>query len=143
MKAALVEKYRMTPKEDRNGQGTVVFLLGREMKTTEDIAFMQEVVTEKPCLSLSDCGRESALDKGEQSHLSGVNGVTLAYPQLVAIHALDVLMKADQVGTPVDRTILKQAAENAIKAGENSGNPLVARKALATLEAIRKRSNLR
>lgn len=77
-KAAFRRRYAELPREALNERGTVVYLLGRNMKTAADWEFLRAVVAEAPCRSLADCAREDA---------AGGSGdeVTLAYPALVAL----------------------------------------------------------
>lgn len=47
-KAAFRAKYRALPPELRNERGTIVFLLGRNLTTAGDYAFMKNVLSEPP-----------------------------------------------------------------------------------------------
>lgn len=78
-KALLREEYRSYPAERRNERGTIVYLLGNNLKTPEDWAFLRDVAAEPPCLSLADCSKPS----GEPGELG--DEITLAYPSLVAV----------------------------------------------------------
>jgi hypothetical protein len=82
--------YREIPPEARNQRGTIVFLLARNLHTPEDWNFLKEVVSEPPCLSLSDCAKQGkGGDIGDE--------VTMAYPQLVALKmARENLEKAER-----------------------------------------------
>jgi hypothetical protein len=86
-KAAFREKYRALPREQRNQRGTVVYLLGKNLSTPEDWAFMAAVAGEPPCLSLADCAKPSATapELGD--------AVTLAYPSLVALKQAERALK--------------------------------------------------
>lgn len=77
-KARLRRRYGELPAEYLNERGTIVYLLGRNMRTAADWEFLRGVVAEEPCLSLADCTRADA---------EGARGdeVTLAYPALVAL----------------------------------------------------------
>lgn len=81
-KVLFEEKYRAIPAERRNARGTVVYLLGKNLKTPEDWEFFREVALEPPCLSLSDCTKKPA--PGSDEEATG-DEVTLAYPSLVAL----------------------------------------------------------
>jgi len=84
-------EYKNLPLEKRNERGTLVFLLGRNLKDAQDFAFFKEVVSESPCLSLVDCGKpEQSFDHDQEEHQNGL-GVSLAYPQLVALQSLQNL----------------------------------------------------
>ena len=73
------ERYRQIAPERRNERGTIVYLLGKNLRDDEDWAFLREVVSEPPCLSLADCAKPSTgpAEMGDE--------VTLAYPALVAL----------------------------------------------------------
>jgi hypothetical protein len=83
-------KYHGIPAERRNERGTVVYLLGRNLREPEDWAFLREVAAEPACLSLSDCSKKPA--PGGDEEAAG-DEVTLAYTSLVALkqaqHALE------------------------------------------------------
>lgn len=76
------EKYRALAPERRNERGTIVYLLGKNLRSADDWSFFRAVAAEPPCLSLSDCSTASAAAVG-----GGESGdeVTLAYPSLVAL----------------------------------------------------------
>lgn len=77
-RAAFRKVYADLPREKRNEQGTIVFLLGREAKDEADWAFLREVAAEPPCLSLPACGSAGgAIGPGDET--------TLAYPALVSL----------------------------------------------------------
>lgn len=98
-------KYRGLPPERRNERGTIVYLLGMNLASAEDWAFLREVVSEPVCLSLSDCSKRSS---------GGAPGedVTLAYPSLVA------LRQAQRV---------REQAAGVVEAARSSRAPAVAR----------------
>lgn len=73
-KSLFRKKYRELPPERRNELGTIVYLLGKNLRTAEDWKFLNQVAAEPPCLSLADCSRST-----------DDNAVTLAYPALVAL----------------------------------------------------------
>lgn len=77
------QKYRQLPAEKRNELGTVVYLLGRNLKTAEDWAFLREVVAETPCLSMADCSRATKAEP--DNHLTTGVGITLSYPAVMAL----------------------------------------------------------
>ncbi|OGQ94606.1 MAG: hypothetical protein A2521_06165 [Deltaproteobacteria bacterium RIFOXYD12_FULL_57_12] len=72
-------RYREFAPERRNERGTIVYLLGKDPRSSEDWDFLREVVREPPCLSLADCSKRSkgTAEMGDE--------VTLAYPALVAL----------------------------------------------------------
>ena len=110
-KSLLRQKYRELPAELRNERGTIVYLLGKNLSSSEDWAFMRGVVQEPPCLSLADCsktGLGAAL--GDE--------VTLAYPALVAIK---------QAQRALEESRADKEALAVIEAGKTSSMPAVAR----------------
>jgi len=110
-------EYRALPLEKRNQRGTIVFLLGRNLAEPEDWAFLREVVSEPPCLSLADCvGKPSS---GGEEGLG--DEVTLAYPQLVALKAAERVLAA---GGPS----IKEA-RSVVEAAKRSQAAIVARRA--------------
>lgn len=111
-KAAFREKYRELPREQRNQRGTVVYLLGKNLSTPEDWAFMAAVAGEPPCLSLDDCGKASAAAKGLG------DDVTLAYPSLVALKQAERALKEGRD---------EKEARGVLAAGEKSAMGAVVR----------------
>ena len=85
------QKYRQLPAESRNELGTVVYLLGRNLKTDEDWAFLREVVAEPPCLSLADCSRGTKAEP--DSDLTIGAGVTLSYPAIMALKGAERILQ--------------------------------------------------
>ncbi|HNW43842.1 MAG TPA: hypothetical protein PKI19_05005 [Elusimicrobiales bacterium] len=90
-KRLFIQKYRQLPAESRNERGTVVYLLGRNLKTAEDWQFMQAVVGEPPCLSLENCSRAM---KAEPGHVNTGVEVTLAYPAIMALKRAERVLQA-------------------------------------------------
>ena len=72
----------------RNDLGTIVFLIGRQIDSKEDIEFLKTVLMEKPCLSLADCAKSDSPASGEAAHLEGINETTANYPQLMALRQM-------------------------------------------------------
>jgi len=96
-KAMLRARYSSLQTESRNERGTLVFLVGRELSTADDLAFIKQVLSESPCYSLSHCDREDAAANGPgERHWEGANEVTLAYPQIVALKQLDAYLSSPQ-----------------------------------------------
>ena len=85
----LREFYRSLDWEDRNGRGTTVFLLGRNIDSEEDLDFMKEVLSEPPCLSLRDCETAEAEEITSTDDHDNSQEITLAYPQVVALKSLE------------------------------------------------------
>lgn len=82
----LMVKYNRMAAEDRNGRGTVVFLIARDLKSTADLDFLETVYQEQPCLSMGDC-QKSVED--HDAHETGGNETSINYPQLVGLYQLD------------------------------------------------------
>jgi len=101
-KELLRDKYRDLPRESLNERGTIVFLLGRELKTPEDYAFLAQVGNQQPCLSLGDCQKQASISE-ESIHEEDAVSVTLTYPQRVALKSLEnVLSRAQHAGAAAD-----------------------------------------
>lgn len=114
-KRLLRDKYATLPSEKLNEKGTIVFLLGREVREPADVAFLGKVVHEPACLSLSDCQKARA-DEGDPS-LDHAAGVTLAYPKLVAVKAMETYLKRrdrDPGLSPQAWDELKRAAQSPV-----------------------------
>ena len=127
LKERLRSKYSEIPSEKRNDRGTIVFLLGREINTTKDVEFLQEVLAERPCLGLESCSQDM---RTSGSHAEGGLEVTLAYPQVVALKSMEgFLERADQNGMLRDRTPLVGAVFRSLENGKSSQVPLVSRMA--------------
>ena len=124
-KTALLAKYQSLPPEDRNGRGTIAFLVGRNIKTERDLEFLKEVLNEAPCLSLANCSREPSARDSHEAHLESGANVTLAYPQLVALHAIEKYLGEHSELSPAFR----EAATRALQAGKMSQNPVIIQKA--------------
>ncbi len=83
-------RYAKFPTERRNERGTIVFLLGRNLTSESDFQFLHSVLSEAPCLSLADCKAElPGSTASENLHHDLGTGVTLAYPQLVALKSIE------------------------------------------------------
>jgi hypothetical protein len=82
-------RYHQLASEKRNSKGTLVFLLGRNLNEPADLEFFKEVLSEPPCLSLADCTHLPTVTplNEEDEHNAGLS-VALAYPQMVALHAI-------------------------------------------------------
>ena len=123
MKSALRERYEELPNEDRSGRGTIVFLLGRDLSSPGDIEFLKGVLNEPPCLSLADCSRRPLPDEVDE-HAAQAGGITLIYPQLVAIRSFENRVQNRQSAEPLAREI-----ENALATAESSESAVIARSA--------------
>ena len=120
-RAVFRTRYLHYPKESRNERGTIVFLLGRNLEDATDLAFLRQVMAEPPCLSLGDCTRETAPATGETAHLQSTTGVTLAYPQLMALRSVrQYLRQTGPVPLPSAR---REEIETVIQAGLRSPIP--------------------
>jgi hypothetical protein len=117
-KSAFRARYRVIAAERRNDRGTLVFLLGRILRTADDYAFMGEVLSERPCLSMQDCSSAPPPVAGDDHHASGT-AITLAYPQLTALKALQ---NAPKPASPE----IAEAARKALAAAKASPTDLVA-----------------
>ena len=130
LKAALRAEYKKIADEKRNDRGTLVFLLGREVRGVEDQAFFKSVLEEKPCLSLADCAVFTAPGTQEEQHMDSVNQTTLAYPQIMALKMQEEVYS--QAATPA----LKESALQLIRAAAQSPVARVAQEAQTILSRI-------
>ena len=131
-KHALQSRYSALKPEKRNARGTVVFLLGRELESPEEAAFLGSVLQEKPCLSLQDCDRPPESHGGAEEHLEALNETSANYPQLMALRALR--SRASDLKKNNGDPALISAIEAALRDGERSSNPRVAEEAARTLK---------
>ncbi len=120
-KGALREKYRNLAAEKLNERGTVAFLLGRNLSSADDVAFLQGVLEERPCLGLADCSRDPGAARGEEAHLESLDSTTLLYPQLVSLHGIEAVLSDPKTSSEV-----RQAALAALQAAEGSRSARVA-----------------
>lgn len=123
-KAVFRRKYRALEKEKLNERGTIVFLLGRNIRSKTDINFLASVIRESPCLSLSNCSQAPQTIDEHVFHASGME-VTLAYPELVTLRSVATFLKTKSGS---DAALLNSAAE-IIRIARNSANPVVAKTA--------------
>lgn|GEM_PF-2500466 len=127
-KDLFMQKYRETAPEKLNEKGTIVFLLGRNLSRDKDFDFLKDVLAEPPCRSLIDCSKEPGPSSVEDLHHDLGTGITLAYPKLNALFAIERYLKqpgADPAQVKRSVGILEQE--------EKSSNPRVAQKALQVL----------
>lgn len=125
-KSALKEEYTALRKEDRNGRGTIAFLIGREIDGEADLEFLRQILAEAPCLSLADCGRDMTAARGADAHQDAGIETTLAYPQIVVLHSLNRFL---ELGGRELTPALRDAAWKIIEEARHSPVPLLARKA--------------
>jgi len=85
---AIFSKYESLKPEDRNGRGTLVFLVARDLKDTADIEFLQKVYEENPCLNMRDCSAQPDEDPQD----SGFQQTSLNYPQLAGLYQIDAAL---------------------------------------------------
>lgn len=105
-------RYSALAPESRNERGTIVFLVGRALKSESDLEFMAEVLAEPPCRSLGDCSRDvSEAPAAEDLHHEAGNEVTLAYPQLTALKALERNLAENTRDWPLRASALAKVRE--------------------------------
>jgi hypothetical protein len=105
--------YKQLELEDRNGRGTAVFLLGRNLVDESDLEFFKEVLVEKPCFSLMDCEMAEPAEMAHVDEHDHSQDVTLAYPQIVALRSIEVAWgKAGPELRKKMMEILQAAAQN-------------------------------
>lgn len=120
---ALFTKYQNLKPEDRNGRGTLVFLIARDLKNKDDLDFLQTVYEESPCLNLADCTAPPADDPTG----SGSQETSLNYPQLAGLYQLDMqLSKRPELLKQPD---FRAGVYSLLKTAENFPAPQVHAKA--------------
>lgn len=103
------EAYAALPRERRNERGTIVYLLGKNLRTGDDWAFLRAVAAEPPCLSLGDCAKPAGSGGGPGDE------VTLAYPSLVALR--QARRAAEEGGSKAEaRSVLEAAKTSKMRA---------------------------
>jgi hypothetical protein len=80
--------YSSLPQEQRNERGTLAFLISRDIKSNQDVHFLESIFAEKPCYSLGHCTEVI----GSDPHLSSVDQVSLNYPQLAVLYQIQQFM---------------------------------------------------
>lgn len=120
--------YHQMELEDRNGRGTAVFLLGRSIESLEDVNFISEVLTESPCLSLSDC-QSTQIDEYDEDDHDTTADVTLVYPQIVAIRSIEMRYQSAKAD-------VQQKMQETLRAATAYPNPRVSQAARHALSAI-------
>jgi hypothetical protein len=109
---------RELPSEKLNERGTIIFLLGQNLKNAEDLSFIAEVVEMPNCLSLENCEKDQGQQTGD--HIAS-DVVTLSYPQLVALKALEKFLSE----SPSSQ--MRDVALQILDKSQKSENPLVAK----------------
>ncbi len=112
--------------ELRNERGTVVFLIGRDLNSQDDVNFLKDVMMEKPCMSLADCSKAET-GGGAEAHLDAINETTANYPQLMALRQLLIAYQKSANGT--GQAAIAESIAHALQAAAHSPNPRVAREA--------------
>ncbi|MGK5084787.1 hypothetical protein WDW37_15950 [Bdellovibrionota bacterium FG-1] len=133
-KALFREKYAKLSLEKRNERGTIVFLVGREISSPDDVAFLHQVLNEPPCRSLAHCDRDDTGSVSpEEQHWDMANETTLAYPQLVALKSF-----AGHLTSGARHAELDQQTLAALESAKNSPVRKVALMADEILRTLRK-----
>lgn len=131
-KQALTQKYKALAPESFNKRGTVVFLIGRSLSSESDMNFLNGVLSDPACLSLADCSRPSSepTSPDAEHHESG-NEVTLVYPQIVAVKAMESYLMR-----PFRERQMEESALAGLRAARSSRNQALAQAAARALEAV-------
>jgi hypothetical protein len=132
-KLTLAMRYAELKPEKFNERGTLVFLVGRELVNPADVDFMRTVLTEKPCLSVTDCSRVPVAHAGEDDHREMVNETTVRYPQLMALRALKQKW-AELQREPSGHTDLIRQIRETLEEASRSADPRIADGARAILK---------
>lgn len=100
-KKQLQEKYRGMKPEQLNERGTVIFLLGRNLKEPEDVQFLAEVLKEPTCQSLGDCKTPAPPSPSEGQDYEEIGtDLTLAYPQVVSLKVMESYLSSEEAKDP-------------------------------------------
>ena len=91
LKKELQNYYKNLAPEKRNERGLVAFLIAREISSSEDMDFLQDVISEEPCLSMQDCKVLTPRDP----HLAPVDEMSLNYPSLAILYQIDSRLGSD------------------------------------------------
>ncbi|OFZ12037.1 MAG: hypothetical protein A2Z20_07325 [Bdellovibrionales bacterium RBG_16_40_8] len=134
MKLALTSQYKKISEEDRNGRGTIVFLVARDITSLSDLEFLQSVLKESPCLSLADCKQTSP--NKEDSHLGSVDDLTMNYPQIVVLNRIETWLNGPNF-SKINSQML-QKVDEVLNAGLASDVPMIADKAASILQQRRR-----
>jgi hypothetical protein len=139
LKKAMFKTYQQLALEKRNERGTIAFLIGREIKTSDDVDFLKGILMEKPCQSLADCSKPAQASTQEDMHLDGMNELTANYPQVMAIRQMVASYRKfnDQGRGNSDAYKILQALREARK----SPNAYVAEEAQKALQNIGQSDN--
>lgn len=133
-KSTLSLYYAELKPERFNDRGTLVFLVGREIVNPADVDFMRTVLTEKPCMSVSDCSRPPAAHAGEDDHREMVNETTTRYPQLMALRALKQKWRELQKDPSGQTDLIRQIRET-LEEAARSPDQRIADEAKAILKS--------
>jgi hypothetical protein len=119
LKQALNQLYDQLSKESLNERGSIVFILSKDLKTTEDLKIFNKVLVEEVCLSFADCQKLPL--EGNDSHLDSINAVSLLYPQLVALNRLENLIHKEDFFSHTDDYIreVREVLQNATESKDN------------------------
>ncbi len=137
LKKALVKEYVDLPGERLNERGTLVFLLGRNLNEISDLDFFESVLSQGSCSSMESC-KENPFPLPENteagSHAQLADEVSLAYPQLQALIALEKSLKS---GAAKNNSLFSRRALELLKTAAKSDVQVVAKKAEAIQKSIR------
>ncbi len=127
-KRAFEKQYAEHKREELNARGTIVYLLGKNIADLNDLSFLENVTREKPCSTITNC--DDAYHSDASDH-SGVNDITLAYPQIMALKSLEKFIQSE----PNDGD-LKQTAYQILADAAKSDHEKVKDFALGILAAL-------
>ncbi len=123
-KELLREKYSALPAEKRNEKGTIVFLLGKNLKGEGDFRFLEGVLSEPPCYSLANCQGSSG-SKMDSGHEDMGTAVTLAYPQIVSLKVVEKYLGVkDQAYQSQALRVIETGKTSPVKAVSNLADKL-------------------
>ncbi|OQW52797.1 MAG: hypothetical protein A4S09_08105 [Proteobacteria bacterium SG_bin7] len=128
-KQAFTSLYDEWAPEGRNGRGTIIFLIGRNLNEKSDFDFLGRVLGEPQCLSLIDCNvaPEPGIDEDQ-----GATEIALMYPQVVALESIRRVFETD----PATFEKFRAEIELALAAGSKSDSPLIAERSEELLRTL-------
>jgi hypothetical protein len=134
-KQELRQFYQELPKESLNQRGTVLFVLAKDLSTTEDLQIFGLALKEEACLSFANC--QQPPNESPDDHLDSVNEVSLLYPQMVALNRLENLIHKADFFSHTDDYIreVREILQNATLSKE----PRIQQKAQNLLEIVLRR----
>jgi hypothetical protein len=120
-KRQIQDQYKNLKPENLNERGTLVFVLGQNLKDPDDMKFLEQVLSEPTCLSLNDC--KAPRPRGNDDHLEIGVDLTLSYPQVVSLKVMEAYVSEEENKDP---RILSEI-QRVVQQAKQSENMIVSR----------------